>query len=106
MLPPSPTSPLAATIPYLVNMNRVCIRNPISGDGGAAIEAETHRSILQNRLTGELRQRREDGKWKKGSRFFFFSYFPALPVSVCETSAASHKHLQVSGKEWVSERNT
>lgn len=55
-------------------MNRVCITDPISGDGGAAIEAETHRSILQNRLTGERRGWRGDGKWKKESCFFFFLF--------------------------------
>lgn len=92
---PSLSPSLAVTIPYLVNMNRVCITDPISGDSGAAIEAETHRSILQNRLTGEHRGWRGDGKWKK--------YFPALPALVCETSTGSHKHLHVSGEEWVSE---
>lgn len=56
---PPPASPRQHN---LVNMNRVCIRDPISGEGGAAIGAETHRSILQNRLTGELGERRGDEK--------------------------------------------
>lgn len=64
---------------HLVNMSRSRLTDPISGDGGAASEAETRHRISQRRLTGERGGGNRDGKRR---RVFFSAVTPC-----CVTSA-------------------
>lgn len=80
--PPSPSSRFPLSIlsqSHLVNMSRARLRDLISGDGGAASEAETRRGISQKRLTGERGGGNWDGKWMW---VFFFAVTPCCVTSV------------------------
>lgn len=91
----SPRSPLSIlSQSHLANMSWARLRDLVSGDGGAASEAETRRGISQKRLTGE----RGGGNWD-GIRTWVF-FFAVAPC--CVTSVKPLEHP--CGSSWSEER--